>query len=1015
MAPATIINADITTDTTWTKSGSPYTVTKPLFIVAQGATLTVDPGVQVRFDQNARMRVNGGLSAIGTVTEPITFTGTTMQSGWWGGISFEGSPSNPLKGSIMDHVVVEYGGFWSPNYNVRIWHAHLVLSHAIIRQSSGDGLQGAAGGVADVSDTTFVGNQSYAIHFTDGSVNPLLARLGASGNGVDGVGLGLGTLQGNHEWEYTGIPYLVTGFESVGAGAMLNIEPGVEVRFEQSVRLDVNGVLKAIGNATDPITFTGTTGQPGWWGGISFEGNQNSPLAGSIMDHVVVEYGGSWSPGYNVRIWHGRVAFSHATIRQSSGDGLHIANGGGGSVIEASQIVSNTNYGVNNTDTGMLLLASNNWWGSANGPTPDNASCNSGGTGSRVTEDVVFGPYLTSASADPGPVAPSDAYIISATPDRWFVPADDVTQAQIIVTVRDGSGQPLPGRQVNVSTSRGSVQAAGTTDVKGQVLALAKSSSTGDADIRVLLFTTNPCETARPAETRVTFTPFDTSPDLFPGTAAPYVNGGLTIAPEPVVRGISTTLNVRITNPNTFSISVNGTFGVVQSSIGLVFGPIGQVQGEIIPPLGQKTVRAEWTPAVSGHVCVRFDYAWQASPLNIIAAVIQTDWAGDNTNIGAGSLGSPGEKEQLDKADKVWGVVSKAPAGPTHVQKGMLNQWWKWVKESARDISVSLGGDPPRQDYRIIAMPQKVALPPLLAGGQISQARADAHNAITDALLDVIAFGDAAVISLDRYGGAAAAADLHWSAQQAAALIYYKEQMGQALLNAANATDAFIQVVQTEGSPQYLISMTEVISYQNRISTQGFSLAEIADAKVFGLTDAQIEAIRQADIAADPGDVAGDLLIHLANEADAMRALGNTLAGPANFPLNNIATGRSLAASTANNNLSRVYETATTFVVGNPLSQTTTIDLDVRRIDLPSDWGVTISPTSVTLDPGQQITASLRLHPGTAAVQGTMPRVAIEGYASGTLLSGVVFDVVVPQAAFFNGMLQVYLPSISNP
>jgi hypothetical protein len=53
---------------------------------------------------------------------------------------------------------------------------------------------------------------------------------------------------------------------------------------------------------------------------------------------------------------------------------------------------------------------------------------------------------------------------------------------------------------------------------------------------------------------------------------------------------------------------------------------------------------------------------------------------------------------------------------------------------------------------------------------------------------------------------------------------------------------------------------------------------------------------------------------------------------------------------------------------------------------------------------------TVRIAAGTATVQGTRPRVALEGSANGQLLGGVVMDVVVPTATFFDGKSRVYLP-----
>src|SRR5262245_23845624 len=75
---------DITIDTTWTKANSPYTV--GAVVVWPGVTLTIEPGVEVRFAANAGMRVLGTLHAQGTAEEPIRFTGATATPGAWHGI-----------------------------------------------------------------------------------------------------------------------------------------------------------------------------------------------------------------------------------------------------------------------------------------------------------------------------------------------------------------------------------------------------------------------------------------------------------------------------------------------------------------------------------------------------------------------------------------------------------------------------------------------------------------------------------------------------------------------------------------------------------------------------------------------------------------------------------------------------------------------------------------------------------------------------------------------------------------
>ena len=145
---------------------------------------------------------------------------------------------------------------------------------------------------------------------------------------------------------------------------------------------------------------------------------------------------------------------------------------------------------------------------------------------------------------------------------------------------------------------------------------------------------------------------------------------------------------------------------------------------------------------------------------------------------------------------------------------------------------------------------------------------------------EVNAFGTAATISLDRYGGAAAANNLQWSSTQAASLIYYKKEMAKALLTAAQRLDELHQVAVNEGTTSELLTTDEIRAYQQRLSTTGFTAEEISDAKTAGLTDAQIEASRQEILAANPEESAGDLVPYLTDLANEFRNLGNAILFP---------------------------------------------------------------------------------------------------------------------------------------
>ena len=106
----------IDTDTTWTVANSPYVVTSSV-LVQQGVTLTINPGVEVKFNGGTSLRIDGELIAQGASDNKITFTSnqTTPDLGDWGCIFFTntstdavvGSSGNYVGGSILRSVILE--------------------------------------------------------------------------------------------------------------------------------------------------------------------------------------------------------------------------------------------------------------------------------------------------------------------------------------------------------------------------------------------------------------------------------------------------------------------------------------------------------------------------------------------------------------------------------------------------------------------------------------------------------------------------------------------------------------------------------------------------------------------------------------------------------------------------------------------------------------------------------------------------------------------------------------------
>lgn len=115
----TNVSGFISTNTTWTLTSSPYIVTGNA-LVSAGYTLTIEPGVVVKFNTDKALQIDGELIAVGTPQNRITFTSnqSSPAPGDWAKIHFPNTcvdatidiHGNFISGSIMKYCDVLYGG-----------------------------------------------------------------------------------------------------------------------------------------------------------------------------------------------------------------------------------------------------------------------------------------------------------------------------------------------------------------------------------------------------------------------------------------------------------------------------------------------------------------------------------------------------------------------------------------------------------------------------------------------------------------------------------------------------------------------------------------------------------------------------------------------------------------------------------------------------------------------------------------------------------------------------------------
>ena len=161
---ATDVCGPILTDTTWTVGGNPYVATCSVLVMS-GVTLTIEPGVIVRFNEDLALQVDGQLIARGTGASPITLT--KHQTANWGYVWFTETSVNAqfdsggqyVSGSIIEHAIIEHAGSVpaeSQSGALLIKNAFPFIHATTIKNNAASGIN--AWGLAGVKTLRLTGN-----------------------------------------------------------------------------------------------------------------------------------------------------------------------------------------------------------------------------------------------------------------------------------------------------------------------------------------------------------------------------------------------------------------------------------------------------------------------------------------------------------------------------------------------------------------------------------------------------------------------------------------------------------------------------------------------------------------------------------------------------------------------------------------------------------------------------------------------------------------------------------------
>ena len=116
----TVVSGTIGVDTTWNLAGSPYIVTSSI-TVNPGVTLTIDPGVIIKFTGAQGLIVQGNLDSNGAAGSPVVFT-SYLDDSAGGDTNGDGNATTPAPGNwlgmyiqnganaALDYTEIRYGG-----------------------------------------------------------------------------------------------------------------------------------------------------------------------------------------------------------------------------------------------------------------------------------------------------------------------------------------------------------------------------------------------------------------------------------------------------------------------------------------------------------------------------------------------------------------------------------------------------------------------------------------------------------------------------------------------------------------------------------------------------------------------------------------------------------------------------------------------------------------------------------------------------------------------------------------
>lgn len=244
--------------------------------IASGSTLTVEPGVVMKFSGYDHIAINGALIAEGSSEQKIIFTsinddsagGDTNNNGNatvpgksdWTGIFFTSSNGNSLQFCEFRYSAPYYGGIQNEAV-VKFINSGGTMQNCIIQQANTNGISISGSSNPEIIDCEFY-NLSHAPIYMSMFSEPTFSGNTMANIGINAISIfaetynQTDTIPQRNFGGYNSITYHFPSKSTISAGTTITILEGTVFKSSGGGFFTVNGKLNVKGTEQNPVVFT---------------------------------------------------------------------------------------------------------------------------------------------------------------------------------------------------------------------------------------------------------------------------------------------------------------------------------------------------------------------------------------------------------------------------------------------------------------------------------------------------------------------------------------------------------------------------------------------------------------------------------------------------------------------------------------------------------------------------------------------------------------------------------------